>query len=74
MFLLQEELGPGPDDCNVCRERCLSDVKEPMAVVERAFRVEGRFLRTEDLAELKRGHPRMAKLLGEPVATGPASS
>ena len=72
--MLQEEVGPDPDVCNVCRERCLSDVKEPVAVVERAFRVEGRFLRTEDLAELRRGHPRMAKLLGEPVAPGPASS
>ena len=74
MILLQEELGPGPDDCNVCRERCLSDIKEPMAVVERSFRVEGRYLQAEDLAGLRRSHPRMAKLLGEPVATGPASS
>ena len=72
--MVQGEVGPGSDVCNVCRERCLSDVKEPMAVTERVLRVEGRFLRPEDLAELRRCHPRMSKLLGEPVETGPAVS
>ena len=58
--MLQEEVGPGPDACNVCRERCLSDVKEPLAVAEKVFCVEGRYLRPEDLAELRRCHPRMS--------------
>ena len=81
MILLQEELGPGPDDGNtvsgavqMCRERCLSDIKEPMAAVERSFRGEGKYLQAEDLAGLRRSHPRMAKFLGEPATTGPASS
>ena len=47
--LVQEEVGPGLDAINVCRERCLADVKEPLAVAERVFSVEGRFLRPEDL-------------------------
>ena len=48
-LLVQEEVGPGLDAINVCRERCLADVNEPLAVAERVFSIEGRFLRPEDL-------------------------
>ena len=47
--LVQEEVGPGLDAINVCRERCLAYVNEPLAAAERVFSIEGRFLRPEDL-------------------------
>ena len=74
-FLLpQQELGPTPDASNLGRERCLTGVEDPLAVVERAVCADGQHLRPEDWSRLRSSHPQLLRYLAWPGVSGPMPS